>query len=42
MNFLISSTRFCVLDCDTISVTTQNWISLKRLMNTSKLAVIYI
>lgn len=42
MNFLISSTRLVMLDCDTISVTTQNWISLKRLMNTSKLAVICV
>lgn len=42
MNFLISSTRLVMLDCDTISETTQNWISLKRLMNTSKLAVICV
>lgn len=40
MNFLINATRLLTVDCDTISVTTQNCISLKRLMNTSKLAVI--
>lgn len=40
MNFFTRDIRLVRLDVDTISVTTQYWISLKRRMKTSKFEVI--
>lgn len=42
MNFFSSDTRLLRFDVDAISVTTQYWISLKRLMKTSRFDVILI
>ena len=41
INFLNSATRLLKVVVNTISVTIQNWISLKRRRNKSKLAVIF-
>lgn len=42
MNFFSNDTRLLKFDVDTISVTTQYWISLKRLMKTSRFDVIWL